>query len=228
VVTVTVVVTVTGLLLLTVRVVVTVLVLVVVTGIVTVVVAVAVLVVVTGTVVVTDCVVVFVVVTGTVVVVVVVTGTVVVLVVVTGTVVVLVVVTGTVVVLVVVTGTVVVSVVVTGTVTVVFPADVRQAPPERHDDCGVACALASTSIGPTITALSAAQPPKIARSCLFRGINVIPLAFPRTRYADIYLGQVPDFSRRCMSVSSQLEAIVARIDLAKRRMTHRFTGRAEK
>jgi hypothetical protein len=86
------------------------------------------------------------------------------------------VVTGTVVVSV-VPGAVVVSVVVTGAVTVVFPAEVRQTPPVIHDVCGVACALASTSIGPTITADNAAQPPRIPRSCLLRGISVIPLAF---------------------------------------------------
>ncbi len=122
---------------------------------------------------VTGCVVVSVVVTGTATVVV--TGCVVVSVVVTGCVVVSVVVTGAVtvvvngieVVSVVVTGTVVVSVVVTGTVTVVFPVEVRHTPPEMHDGCGDACALASTRIGPTMTAASAAQPPRMPRSCLF-------------------------------------------------------------
>jgi hypothetical protein len=114
-----------------------------------------------------------VVVTGIVVVVVVVVGTVVVavVVVVVGTVTVTgtVVVNGIDVVVVTVVGTVVVSVVVT-----VPAVEVRHTPPGRHDDCGCACALASTSIGPAITADSAAQPPKIARSCLFRGIIVIP------------------------------------------------------
>jgi hypothetical protein len=75
-------------------------------------------------------------------------------------------------------GAVVVVVVVTGTVTVVVPAEVRHTPPGTHRVCGVACALASTSIGPTITAESAAQPPRMARICLFRGNIVIPLAFP--------------------------------------------------
>jgi hypothetical protein len=150
--------------------------------------AVVVVVVVTGAVTVVVVVTPTVVVTGTVVVSVVVTGTVIVSRVVTGTVVVWVVVTGTVVVpstvVVVVTGVVTVLVVVTGIVTVVFATGVRQTPPETHDDCGVACALASTSIGPTITAESAAQPPRMARIRLFRGIIVIQLAFPEPGLPD--------------------------------------------
>jgi hypothetical protein len=125
-----------------------------------------------------------VIVTGCVVVSVVVTGCVVVSVVVTGSV--TVVVNGTEVVSVVVTGTVVVSVVVTGTVIVLFPVEVRQTPPEMHDAWGAACALASTSIGPAMTAASAAQPPRMPRSCLFWGIIVIAARLSSNSVCRIY------------------------------------------
>jgi hypothetical protein len=56
--------------------------------------------------------------------------------------------------------------------------DVRQTPPAVHAAaCGRACAVASTSIGPAMTADSAAHPSKSPRSGLFRGIIFIPLAF---------------------------------------------------
>jgi hypothetical protein len=58
--------------------------------------------------------------------------------------------------------------------------DVRQTPPEVHAAAGGrACALASTSIGPAITAESAAHPSKTPRSCLLRGIIFMPSRLSR-------------------------------------------------